>query len=162
MRFGAVYPRTDVQPCIVHMVRNSLRYVSWKDRKVVAQDLRAIYTAPTAEAAEVALDAFGRKWDARFPSISKWWRARWDQVITFLAYPPEIRKVIYTTNAIESINASIRKVTNKRGAFPTDDSVRKVLYLAITKASERWTRPVHDWNSALNHFMMMFGERMAR
>lgn len=159
---AAVYPQTDVQLCIVHMVRNSLRYVSWKERKAVAVDLRKIYTAPTAEAAEVALDAFARKWDARFPSISKSWRSNWVHVTTFFAYPPEIRKVIYTTNAIESINASIRKVTAHRGAFPTQDSVRKVLYLAITKASERWRRPVKDWSAALNHFAIMFEGRVAR
>jgi putative transposase len=159
---AAVYPETDVQLCIVHMVRNSLRYVSWKERKAVAHDLRSIYTSPTAEAAGVALDAFAQKWDARFPSISKSWRSRWDQVTTFFAYPPEIRKVIYTTNAIESINASIRKVTSKRGAFPTQDSVRKVLYLAITKASERWSRPVQDWSAALNHFAILFEGRVAK
>jgi putative transposase len=159
---GAVYPETEVQLCIVHLVRNSLRYVSWKERKAVARDLRAIYTAPTAEAAGVALDAFARKWDARFPSISQSWRSRWDQVTTFFAYPPEIRKVIYTTNAIESINASIRKVTSKRGAFPTPDSVRKVLYLAITKASERWSRPVKDWTAALNHFAIVFEGRVTK
>lgn len=159
---AALYPKTEVQLCIVHMVRNSLRYVSWKERKAVAHDLRAIYTAPTAEAAGIALEAFAQKWDARFPSISQSWRSRWDQVTTFFAYPPEIRKVIYTTNAIESINAAIRKVTSKRGAFPTQDSVRKVLYLAILKASERWSRPVKDWSAALNHFAIVFEGRVAR
>jgi putative transposase len=157
---GALYPRTEVQLCIVHMVRNSLRYVSWKERKQVAGDLRAIYTASTAEAAAVALEAFAKKWDGRFPSISQSWRSRWEQVTPFFAYPPEIRKVIYTTNAIESINASIRKVTTKRGAFPTPDSVRKVLYLAIRKASERWSRPVRDWSRALNHFAIVFDGRV--
>ena len=159
---ATLYPKTDVQLCIVHLVRNSLRYVSWKERKVVAQDLRTIYTAPTAEAASVALEAFAAKWDARFPSISQSWRSRWEQVIPFFAYPPEIRKVVYTTNAIESINASIRKVTSKRGAFPTADSVRKVLYLAITRASERWSRPVRDWSAALNHFAIVFEGRVTR
>jgi len=159
---AALYPKTDVQLCIVHMVRNSLRYVSWKERKAVAVDLRKIYTAPTAEAASVALESFAAKWDGRFPSISQSWRSRWEQVIPFFAYPPEIRKVIYTTNAIESINASIRKVTSKRGAFPTADSVRKVLYLAITRASARWRRPVKDWSAALNHFAIVFDGRVAR
>jgi len=158
----SLYPETEVQLCIVHMVRNSLRYVSWKERRQVARDLRAIYTAPTAEAAEKALEAFSERWDGRFPSISKSWRARWEQVIPFFAYPPEIRKVIYTTNAIESINASIRKVTKKRGAFPTPDSVRKVLYLAIRKASERWNRPIKDWPAALNHFAIVFEGRVPR
>jgi len=159
---ATLYPKTDVQLCIVHMVRNSLRYVSWKERKAVAADLRKIYTAPTAEAAAGALDSFAAKWDARFPSISQSWRTRWEQVTPFFAYPPEIRKVIYTTNAIESINASIRKVTSKRGAFPTADSVRKVLYLAITRASERWRRPVKDWSAALNHFAIAFEGRLTR
>ena len=159
---ATLYPQTDVQLCIVHMVRNSLRYVSWKERKAVAADLRSIYTAPSAEAAGVALDGFAAKWDARFPSISQSWRSRWEQVIPFFAYPPEIRKVVYTTNAIESINASIRKVTSKRGAFPTADSVRKVLYLAITRASERWRRPVKDWSAALNHFAIVFEGRVTR
>lgn len=158
----ALYPQTEVQLCIVHMVRNSLRYVSWKERKAVAHDLRAIYTAPAAEAAEAALAAFGQKWDARFPSISRTWRERWENVIPFFAYPPEIRKVIYTTNAVESINAAIRKVTKKRGAFPTPDSVRKVLYLAIRKASEHWSRPVQDWAAALNHFAIVFDGRVPR
>jgi putative transposase len=159
---GVLYPRTEVQLCIVHLIRNSLRYVNWKERKAVARDLRTIYGAPTAEAAEAALEAFARKWDGRFPSISQSWRSRWEHVIPFFAYPPEIRKVIYTTNAIESINASIRKVTKKRGAFPTPDSLRKVLYLAIRKASERWSRPVKDWPAALNHFAIVFEGRVPR
>jgi putative transposase len=116
----------------------------------------------TAEAASTALDAFAVKWDSRFPSISKSWRSRWDNVTPFFAYPPEIRKVIYTTNAIESINASIRKTTKKRGAFPTEDSVRKVLCLAIRKASERWTRSVEDWSGVLDHFAIVFEGRVPR
>jgi len=158
----ALYPKTQVQLCIVHMVRNSLRYVSWKDRRAVAKELRAIYRAPTAEAAEKALEAFSQKWDHRFPSISKSWRSRWENIIPFFSYPPEIRRVIYTTNAIESINSSIRKVTKKRGAFPTVDSIRKVLYLAIRKASERWSRPLREWPPALNHFAIMFEGRIPR
>ena len=155
-----LFPQAPVQLCIVHMVRNSLRYVSWKERKAIAVDLRTIYAAPTAEAAEQALEAFARKWDGRFPSISKSWQANWQRVIPFFGYPPEIRKVIYTTNAIESINASLRKVTRKRGAFPNPDSVRKVLYLAILKASERWARPIKDWVAALNHFTIVFEGRV--
>jgi putative transposase len=156
-----LFPQTQVQLCIVHMVRNSLRYVSWKERKAIARDLRAIYAAPTAEAAEQALEAFAARWDKRFPSISKSWRENWQRVIPFFAYPPEIRKVIYTTNAIESINASLRKVTRKRGAFPNPDSVRKVLYLAIQKAAARWSRPIKDWAAALNHFSIVFEGRVA-
>jgi putative transposase len=116
----SLFPKTGVQLCIVHMIRNSLRYVSWKERTAVAQDLRAIYTAPTSEAAETALEALAARLDGRFPSISQSWRSFWASVIPFFAYPPEIRRVIYTTNAIESINAAIWKVTKKRGAFQTD------------------------------------------
>lgn len=154
------YPKTEVQLCIVHMVRNSLKYVSWKERKVVARDLRSIYTAPTAEGAAFALEAFAEKWDRRFPTISQSWRNRWQQIIPFFAYPPEIRKVIYTTNAIESLQYSLRKVTRKRGAFPTPESVRKVLYLAIQRISVRWKRPIKDWVAALNHFAIVFKGRI--
>ena len=154
------FPRTQVQLCLVHLIRHSLKYVSWKERKAVARDLRAIYTAPNAEAAEQALEVFASTWDSRFPSISKSWRSRWENVIPFFSYPAPIRKVIYTTNAIESVHASIRKVTAKRGAFPTADSVRKVLYLAIQKASERWRRPIKDWTAALNHLTIVFAKRV--
>ena len=154
------FPKTQVQLCIVHMVRNSLRYVSWKERKIVAQDLRAIYTAATADSAWSALESFAEKWDARFPTISRSWRDRWEQVIPFFAYPPEIRKVIYTTNAIESIQSQLRRVTRHRGAFPTPESVKKVLFLAINKISERWSRPIKDWVAALNHFVIVFEERI--
>lgn len=154
-----VFPKTEVQLCIVHLVRNSLRYVSWKERRSAAQDLRMIYTAPTAEGAEQALESFAAKWDARYPSISKSWRSRWDNVTPFFSYPPAIRKAIYTTNAIESINAAIRKVTSKKGAFPTEEAVRKVLYLAIRNASARWTKPIYDWPAALNHFAIVFDGR---
>ncbi len=156
----SVYPKTQIQLCIVHMVRNSLRFVSWKERKQVAADLRTIYTASTVEAAEQALDAFGAKWDDRFPSITKSWRANWAHLTPFFDYPPELRKVIYTTNAIESINAQLRKVVKKKGAFPTVDSVRKVMYLAMTRAAARWNRPVKDWVAALNHLTVVFEGRV--
>jgi len=154
------FPKTEVQLCIVHMVRNSLRYVSWKERKIVAQDLRAIYSASTEESARSALDAFAEKWDERFPTISRSWRGRWEQVIPFFAYPPAIRKVIYTTNAIESIQSQLRRVTRQRGAFPTPESVKKVLYLAIDRISKRWNRPIRDWVAALNHFSIVFEDRI--
>ena len=150
----------EVQLCIVHMVRNSLRYVNWKERKAVAQDLRAIYTAATAEAAADALEAFEEKWDERFPTISRSWRTRWEHLTPFFAYPPEIRNVIYTTNAIESMQASLRKVTRKRGSFPTEESVRKVLYLAMDKIARRWSRPIKDWPAVLNHFAIVFEGRI--
>jgi putative transposase len=156
----SVYPKTEIQLCIIHMVRNSLRYVSWKERKAVANDLRSIYTAATAEAAEQALDAFEEKWQGRFPSIARSWRANWTNIIPFFSYPPEIRRVIYTTNAIESIQASLRKVTKNRGAFPNPESVRKILYLAIERISKRWKRPIRDWVAALNHFTIVFEGRV--
>ena len=154
------FPKTQVQLCIVHMVRNSLRYVSWKERKIVAKDLRAIYTAATTDSAWSMLESFAEKWDARFPNISRSWRDRWEQVIPFFAYPPEIRKVIYTTNAIESIQSQLRRVTRQRGAFPTPESVKKVLFLAIDRISERWSRPIRDWVAALNHFSIVFEDRI--
>ena len=146
--------------CIVHMVRNSLRYVPWKNRKAVARDLKKIYSAATAEAAEQALGEFEEKWSEQYPMAAKSWRDRWENVIPFFGYPEPIRKVIYTTNAIESLNAQLRKVTRKRGAFPTDDSVRKILYLAIQRASKKWTMPIRDWPAALNFFSIVFEGRV--
>jgi len=157
---ASVFPKAQVQLCIVHMVRGSLRYVAWKERKAVSRDLRAIYRAPTLEAAEEALTAFEELWDARFPMISRKWRTNWSNLTPFFDYPPEIRKVMYTTNAIEALNAQLRKVNKKRGAFPNPEAVRKVLYLAIMKASERWSRPVQDWTAALNHFALVFPDRV--
>ena len=157
---ASVFPKTEVQLCMVHMVRNSLRYVSWKDRKAVARDLRKIYSAATVEAAEQALDAFEEKWNERYPMAAKSWRERWENVIPLFGYPEPIRKVIYTTNAIESVNSQLRKVTKKRGAFPTDDSVRKILYLAIQRASKKWTMPIRDWSAALNFFTIVFEGRV--
>lgn len=157
---AAVYPQTQVQLCIVHMVRGSMRYVSWKHHKALVRDLKTIYRAPTREAAEEALEHFCESWDPIAPLIGKQWRANWVNLTTFFDYPPEIRRVIYTTNAIESIQAQLRKVTKKHGAFPTPDAVRKVLYLALLKASERWTMPIRDWPSALYHFSLAFPERV--
>lgn len=157
---AAVYPQTQIQLCIVHMIRNSLRYVSWKHHKALVQDLRPIYRATTREAAASALEAFSAKWDPVTPLISRLWRTHWDHLTAFFDYPPEIRKVIYTTNAIESIQAQLRKVTKKHGAFPTQDSVRKVLYLALLKASERWTMPIREWPNALYHMSLVFPGRV--
>lgn len=156
----AVYPHTQVQLCIVHMVRNSLRYVNWKQRKSLARDLRAVYSAATLEAAEIGLEAFSKAWDDRYPMVSKQWRANWTNLTAFFDYPPAIRRVIYTTNAIESIQAQLRKVTRKHGAFPTDDAVQKVLYLALMKAKERWTMPLRDWPNALYHLSLAFPGRV--
>lgn len=156
----AVYPRTQVQLCIVHMVRNSLRYVSWKNRKIVAADLKVIYGANTIDEAELALTAFVTKWDKEFPSISKSWREKWHNLTPFFAYPADIRKAIYTTNAIESINMSLRKVIKNKRVFPSDDAVLKQLYLALKNISKKWTMPIHNWKAALNCFAIMFDERM--
>ena len=156
----AVFPDTQVQICIVHMVRNSLNYVSWKQRKDVAADLKTIYQSPTLESAETNLDAFAAKWDASHPSISKSWRSNWERVIPFFAYPSEIRKVIYTTNAIESLNMSLRKVTKNRGHFPNDEAMFKLLYLALKNIEKKWTMPIRDWKAALNKFAIMFEERV--
>jgi len=156
----AAYPKTQVQLCIVHMVRNSLKYVSWKERKAVAADLKTIYSAPNGEAAEESLAAFEAKYQDRFPQIARSWRSCWMNIIPFFDYPPEIRKVIYTTNAIESMNAQLRKVTRNRGSFPTADSVRKVIYLALQRISKKWKRPIKDWVAALNHFCIVFEGRI--
>lgn len=156
----AVYPKTQVQLCIVHQVRHSLRYVSWKERKQVAADLRRVYAAATVADAEQALDEFAEKWDECHPGISVSWRNNWQRLSVFFDYPPEIRKVIYTTNAIESLNASLRKVTKTRRSFPNDESVMKVLYLALHHISKKWTMPIRDWKRAMSQFMILFSDRM--
>lgn len=155
----SVFPKTQVQLCIVHMVRNSLKYVSWKERKAVAADLKEIYSAPTAELAYSALERLEQKYNSRYPLIAKPWRANWERIIPFFGYPPEIRKVIYTTNAIESLNMSLRKVTKARGAFPHDEAVFKIFWLALRRISQKWTLPVKDWKSALNCFAIQFEDR---
>lgn len=155
-----VFPQAQVQLCIVHMVRNSLKYVSWKQRKEVAGDLKAIYQAPTAEQAEIELMAFEEKWDDTHQSISQSWRRNWERITPFFAYSPEIRKVIYTTNAIESLNMSLRKVIKNRGSFPNDASMFKLLYLALNNIAKKWTMPIRDWKAALNRFAILFGDRI--
>ena len=156
----AVYPHTQVQLCIVHKLRNSFKYVPWKDRKAVAKDLRAVYAAATIEEAEQALEDFSKLWDAKYPAISPSWRSDWDRLTVFFDYTPEIRKVIYTTNAIESLNYSLRKMLKNRGAFPNDDSIIKILYLAINRVSKKWTMPIRNWKAALNQFVILFGDRV--
>lgn len=155
-----VFPKTAVQLCIVHMVRYSLSFVSWKLRKEVAADLRAIYTAATAEEAERQLAAFEAKWGEDYSSIVQSWRRNWARITPFFDYPPEIRKVIYTTNAIESVNMSLRKITKNRGSFPSDEALLKLFYLAIQNISKKWTMPIRDWKAALNRFTIQFEERM--
>ncbi len=156
----AVYPKAAVQLCIVHMVRNSLNFVSWKVQKEVATDLKLIYSATTVELAEQRLSEFEAKWDKDYQSISLSWRRNWARIIPFFDYPPEIRKVIYTTNAIESINMSLRKVIKTRSSFPTDEAVTKLFYLALRNISKKWTMPIRDWKAALNRFTIQFDERM--
>jgi len=151
----AVFPLAQVQLCIVHLVRQSLRFVTYKDRKQVAGDLKKIYQAATTAEAQVPLDAFASTWDAKYASISWLWRGQWDQWTTFVAYPPEIRKVISTTNAIESLNHSLRKILKSRGAFPTDDAVTKLIFLATRNIAKKWTRPIRDWKAATNQFALM-------
>ena len=156
----AVFPKAQVQLCIVHMVRNSLRFVSWKQRKEVAADLKAIYQAATVDQAEMHLTAFAKKWDTSHPTIAKSWRNNWERIIPMFSYPPEIRKAIYTTNAIESLNMSLRKVTKNRGSFPNDEAMTKLLYLAMKNISKKWTLPIRDWKSAMNQFTILFEGRM--
>ncbi len=155
-----VFPQTQVQLCIVHLVRNSLNYVGYKERKAVAGDLRRIYTATTRESAEQELDRFAEKWDAKFASIAAMWRRNWERVSVFFAYPEEIRRVIYTTNAIESVNMSLRKIIKNRGSFPTDEAAMKLIYLALENISEKWTMPIREWKAALNRFAIVFGDRL--
>jgi len=156
----AVFPATAVQLCIVHMVRNSLNYVGWKERKAVALDLKQIYRAATVAEAEQALSQFEQKWDRQYPSISKSWRTHWPELITFLKYPAEIRKAIYTTNAIESLNRSLRKISKNRGVFPNQEALLKLYYLALERIAKKWTMPIHNWREALNRFALEFGNRM--
>ena len=156
----AVYPKTQVQLCIVHQIRHSLRYVNWKQRKIIATDLKLIYGAATRAEAEQALEDFAIKWDVEHPTISRSWRANWERLCVFFDYPTEIRKAIYTTNAIESLNASLRKITKTRRSFPNDEAVMKVLYLALHQASKKWTMPIRNWKPAMAQFEIMYQDRI--
>ena len=155
---GASFPQTIVQTCIVHLIRNSLAFVSWKDRKAVLPGLRAIYRADTAEAALVELEAFETEWGRRYPAIGQSWRRAWQHVVPLFAFPPAIRRMIYTTNAVESLHRSLRKIIKTRGSFPTDEAAVKLLFLAIRNAGVRWRRPV-AWTAALGQFAILFGDR---
>lgn len=157
---STVFPETQIQLCIVHMVRNSVKYVSWKDYKPVTADLKQIYQSVTEAEALQALDRFADRWDATYPQISRSWRAHWHNLNTLFDYPADIRKAIYTTNAIESLNSVIRKAIKKRKLFPTDDSAKKVIYLAIREAAKKWTMPIRNWKLALNRFMILFADRL--
>lgn len=157
---NATFPQTHVQLCIVHMVRHSVKYVPWKDYKPVTADLKAIYQASTEEEALVAVDAFCERWDDKYPQIGKSWRTHWPNLNTLFRYPNDIRKAIYTTNAIESLNSVIRQAVKKRKLFPTEDAAKKVIYLAVQQASKKWTMPIRNWKLALNRFMIEFEERL--
>jgi len=154
----SVYPNTRVQLCIVHMVRNSTKFVSYKDLKKVCADLKTIYSANNEEAGHDALEDFGKKWNDKYPMIYQSWQRHWEDLSEFFKYPPEIRRAIYTTNAVESLNYQLRKVTKNRSTFSTDDAILKILYLAIRNASKKWTMPIREWGQALNQFAIEFGK----
>ena len=156
----AVFPKTQVQLCIVHLVRHSLKYAGAKQRKEVADDLKKVYRARTEQEAEMELEAFAKKWDGKYPTISQAWRRNWERVIPFFGYPSDIRKVIYTTNAIESLNMSLRKITKNRASFPNDEAALKLLYLALANISKKWTRPIANWTGAVNQFAIVYEGRM--
>ena len=155
----AVYPQTEVQLCIVHLVRASLNYVPWKARKEMAAELKSIYRAATAEEAEQHLAALEAKWKA-YPSVSQVWRRNWARITPFFNYPPEIRRAIYTTNSVESLNRSLRKVIKIRGGFPNEEAALKLLFLALRQAAKNWTMPIHHWREALNYFTVLWPKRM--
>ena len=157
---AAVYPKCEHQLCIVHQIRNSLKYVSYKDRKALASDLKPIYQAPTEDDAQVALDAFDAKWSNQYPQIAKSWYNNWENLVIFLQYPKAIRQIIYTTNAIESLNSQLRKVTKNKRVFPSDESVFKTLYLTINYITAKWTMPIRNWNEAMAHFLIKFDDRI--
>lgn len=157
---AAAFPEAQIQLCIVHMVRNSLKYVPWKDYKAVTADLKQIYQSATEEEALAALEAFSERWDEKYPQISRSWKSHWENLNTIFNYPEDIRRAIYTTNAIESLNSVIRKAIKKRKLFPTEESARKVIYLAISEASRKWTMPIRNWKPALNHFIIEFEEQL--
>jgi len=160
---GAVFPATTLQTCIVHLIRNSLDYASWKDRKTLAAAIRPIYTAANAEAAQAELDAFeAGPWGQRFPTVVAAWRRAWSHVIPFFAFPPQIRRVIYTTNAIESINARLRKIIKSRGHFPSDDAASKLIWLALRNITAEWGRAAHNWKEAMNQFAILYEDRFTK
>jgi len=160
---GVVYPATTLQTCIVHLIRNSLDYASWKARKALAAAIKPIYTAPSAEAAQAELEAFEQgDWGKRFPTVAASWRRVWDRVIPFFAFPPEVRRVIYTTNAIESVNARLRKIIKTRGHFPSDDAATKLIWLALRNITADWGRAANNWKTAMNQFAILYEDRFTK
>lgn len=158
---NAAFPQTEVQLCIVHMLRNSFKYVSWKERRELAADLKKVYSSANEKQAAEKLEEFAAKWNSKYPMVVKSWRTHWDRITPFLAYPPDIRKAIYTTNAIESLNMSLRKVTKNRSSFPNEEAAVKLLYLALRNASKKWTMPIRDWGKAINQFAIIFEGRIS-
>lgn len=156
----AVYADAWVQTCVVHLIRNSLRHVNYKDAKPVVKDLRPIYQAATEDSAAVALEAFDAKWGVRYPMIGELWRRHWERFIPFFAFPPDIRRIIYTTNSIEAVNRQLRKIIKNRGQFPTDDAALKLLWLALMRAEKKWTYPIREWKRALHQFAIYFPDRV--
>jgi transposase-like protein len=160
---AAVFPATTLQTCIVHLIRNSLDYASWKDRKTLAAAIRPIYTAVSAEAAAAELEAFAEgPWGQKFPTVSAAWRNAWDRVIPFFAFPPAVRRVVYTTNAIENINSQLRKIIKTRGHFPNDEAAAKLIWLALRNITAKWSRSAHDWKQAMNQFAILYEDRFSR
>ena len=159
----AIFPATTLQTCIVHLIRNSLDYASWRDRKALAAAVKPIYTAVSAEAAEGALQAFeSGEWGRRYPTVVAAWRRAWDRVIPFFAFPPDVRRIIYTTNAMESVNAQVRKIIKTRGHFPSDEAATKLIWLALRNIPAEWSRPAYNWKSAMNQFAILYGDRFVR
>jgi putative transposase len=160
---AAVFPATTLQTCIVHLIRNSLDFASWKDRKLLAAAIKPIYTAASAEAAQAQLDAFeAGPWGRKFPTVVASWRRAWSHVIPFFTFPPEVRRVIYTTNAIESVNARLRKIIKTRGHFPSDDAASKLIWLALRNITADWGRAAHHWKAAMNQFAILYGDRFTQ
>jgi transposase-like protein len=157
---NGVFPKTEVQLCIVHMIRNSVKYVPYKDRKAVTTDLKEIYLAPSDDAALAALDRFAQKWDLKYPAISKSWRNRWNEVIPYMKFSPEIRRAIYTTNAVESLNYTLQRNLKTRQSFPNDEAAMKLIFMILRRVSKRWTMPIRNWGEAMHQFSVIYGDRV--
>jgi transposase-like protein len=157
---NTVFPKTEVQLCMVHMVRNSVKYISYKDRKAVTADLKEIYLAPSEDAASGALEKFAEKWDKKYSMISKSWRNRWSEVVPVLKFSSEIRKAVYTTNAIESINYNLQRNLKTRQSFPNDEAAMKLIFMILRRISKKWKMPIRNWGEALNQFAIIYGDRV--
>ena len=155
-----IFPESTAQICVVHQIRNSCRYVVWKEKKEFISDMKLIYNAPTKESASLELDHFEKKWGSKYPYATRSWRMNWDELTAFFDFPVEIRKIIYTTNLIENLNGKIRKYTKNKLSFPTDDALKKSVYLSIAEIEKKWTMPIHNWGLILNQFLVIFGERV--